>query len=91
MGLNVEYDIEELLKNIDVDKIMMKRRSNGLLLSDEHLEILKKYNFNHLNYNNLGSLIYDIEVYLNENQDASDLEWLSSTLAELNYYQNTNK
>ena len=85
------YDIEELVKDIDIDKVIMKRRSNGLLLSDEHLEILKKYHFNYLKYNTLSSLIYDIEYYLNEFSDASDLEWLSLNLAEIDYYKNTNK
>ena len=74
-----------------MDEFMLKRRENGLLLTDEDIEILKKYNFDYTKYSDLNSLIYDIEYYLNANPDSSDLDYLSSVLSEMNYYQNTNK
>ncbi len=74
-----------------MDEFMLKRRENGLLLTDEDIEILKKYNFDYTKYSDLNSLIYDIEYYLNANPGSSDLDYLSSVLSEMNYYQNTNK
>ena len=74
-----------------MDEFMLKRRENGLLLTDEDIEILKKYNFDYTKYSDLNSLIYDIEYYLNANPNSSDLDYLSSVLSEMNYYQNTNK
>lgn len=75
----------------DINRNMGKVRENGLVLSDEQVEILKRYEFDYRKYSNLSSLIYDIEYYLNECSDAEDLEWLSSSLSEINYYNNTNK
>lgn len=82
-----EIDIED----INYETKMHIKRENGLLLSDEQINILKKYNINYLKYNNMGSLIYEIEMILNDGVNYEDLENLSQELAEYNYYQNTNK
>ena len=76
--------------NINYDKKMHKLRDNGLLLSDEQIDILKKYNIEYLKYNNILSLIYEIEEILNEEYN-EDLDIISKELSEFNYYNNTNK
>ena len=76
--------------DIDFDKKMHKKRENGLLLTDEQIEILNKYDINYLKYSNISSLIYEIEEILNEEYN-DELDKISSELAEFNYYNNTNK
>lgn len=76
--------------DIDFDKKMHKKRDNGLILSDEQIEILKKYDINYLKYNNISNLIYELEEILNEEYN-EELDKVSSELAEFNYYNNTNK
>ena len=86
-----KLDINELTKEIYNDKNMLKMRGNGIYLSDNEVDILKRYNLNYKNYVSLSSLIFDIENILNEDSDIEDLEELSKRLCELNYYNNTNK
>lgn len=86
-----EIDINELIKNVYDDKGMIKMRGNGIYLSDNDIEVLKKYNIDYHNYSSVGSLIFDIEEILNEEVELDDLEDLSKRLSELNYYNNTNK
>ena len=76
--------------DIDFDKKMHKKRENGLLLTDEQIEILNKYDINYLKYSNISSLIYEIEEILNDEYN-DELDKISSELAEFNYYNNTNK
>ena len=53
---------------------------------------LKKYDIDINKYVNLNELIYDIEECLNDSYDVlDDLEWVSQSLSEYNYYNNTNK
>lgn len=66
-------------------------RGNGIYLSDNQIEVLKRYDIDYKKYISLNSLIFEIEEILNEEVDASDLEEVSSRLSELNYYNNTNK
>ena len=87
------YDIDELVQNINFESNLLQKRENGLMLSDKHIDILNRYEFDYRKYNNINSLIFDIEDYLNydNSMDTEDLEWVSIDLAERNYYQNTKK
>lgn len=85
-------------KELDVNKLVgeqetsfLKKRENGLLLSDEDIVILKRNGINYLEYNNLKSLLFAIEEILREDSDLIDLEELSIKLGEYNYYNYTNK
>lgn len=84
-------NIDELAKEVYDDKNMLKMRGNGIYLSDNEVQVLKKYNIDYKKYSSLNSLIFEIEEILNEEVDADDLEQISSKLSELNYYNNTNK
>lgn len=84
-------DISELTKDVYNDKNMIKMRGNGIYLSDNEIEVLKRYDIHYNRYVSLSGLIFDIEEILNEQNDAEDLEEISQRLAEFNYYNNTNK
>lgn len=86
-----DVDINKLINNVYDDKNMIKMRGNGIYLSDNQIEVLKRYDIDYKKYISLNSLIFEIEEILNEEVDASDLEEVSSRLSELNYYNNTNK
>ena len=88
-----EYNIDELMQNINFEDNLLQKRDNCLLLSNKHIEILNRYELDYRKYNSISSLIFDIEDYLNfENSlDTEDLEWVSNDLSERNYYQNTKK
>lgn len=88
---NKEIDINELAKDIYNDKSMIKMRGNGIYLSDNQIEVLKRYNIDYNKYVSLSSLIFEIEEILNEETDIEDLEEVSQKLAEINYYNYTNK
>ena len=88
---NEEINLNKIIDDIYDDKNMIKMRGNGIYLSDNDVQTLKKYNINYEKYSSLNSLIFEIEEILNEEVDADDLEQISSKLSELNYYNNTNK
>lgn len=89
---NKEVTVDELVKDIDFEKDMLKDYGSGILLSDTYIEILNRYQINYKEFSNINSLINEIEDYLNDScTDNDDLEWLSQQLAERNYYQNTKK
>ena len=79
---------DEIISN---EKNFLKKYNN-IYISDEQVNILKKYNINIEKYININELIYDIEECLNDSYiELEDLEWVSQTLSEYNYYNNTNK
>ena len=82
--------------NLNDDEIMgteksfMKRRENGLMLSDNDIEILKRNDINYLDYSSLEALIFKIQECLEEIDD-DELDNLNMKLGEYNYYNYTNK
>ena len=90
-------DIDTLLDNLGISLNLeneLKTRKNGLILTDEQIEILKRHNINYEEYNNIQSLIFKIEEYINDVQgymDITDIDEVSKELSEQNYYNNTNK
>lgn len=83
-------NIDEII-NLNLDKDLLKKRNNGLVLRDSWIEILKKYNIDYEKHSSLSSLIFEIEEILNYETDLEDLEKLSEKLQEINYYNYTNK
>ena len=68
------------------------KKYNNIYISEEQKDILDKYDINVNNYSDISSLIYDIENILNNSTEIlDDLEWVSQTISEYNYYNNTNK
>ena len=86
-----EVNINDLVEDINIDKNILKERSNGLVLRDSQIEILEKYNIDYKSHASLSSLIFEIEEILNYETDLEDLEELSVELQELSYYNYTNK
>ena len=63
---------------------------NGLILTDYEISVLDKYNIDYKNCIDLKSLIYYIEEILNE-ESFDDLEEVSLSISERDYYENTRK
>lgn len=82
--------MENSFDEIDFEKKFLKPRKNGLLLSDEHVEVLERYNINYTSCLSNTELLYRIDEVLNEVDDY-ELECVAQDLAERNYYANTNK
>lgn len=76
----------------EFNKRSIKKRENGIYLSDNEIEILNKYDINYKKYSSINFLLFDIQNYLNDSYvDLEDLEWVSKNISEFNYYHNTNK
>lgn len=83
-----EIDIDNMVANDD----MFLKKINNIYITQQQIDILKKYEINVDEFNDIKELIYVIEDCLNDSyDDVDDLEWVSESLAEYNYYHNTNK
>lgn len=87
----MEYDIDSLVRNLDFNKNHLVDCGNGLFLTNYEISILEKYGIHYSQYNNLKSIILKIEEILNEDSCLDDLEQISKSMAERDYYLNTKK
>lgn len=80
----------EKIINSTISKNKLIKINEKIYLTKEQIEILKKYQIPyHCNF--LNELIFYIEEILQENPDFEDLENLSLSLAEIDYYSNYRK
>jgi len=86
----VDINVNDAIELSRVERDFLKRRESGLLLSDYQISILDMCDINYKNHSNLSSLLFEIEEYLN-NEENDELEEVSRQLAEIHYYSETNK
>ena len=68
------------------------KKFGNVYITEEQNNILKKHNIYAEKYKNIDELLFKIEELLNNSiESLDDLEWVSESLSEYNYYNNTNK
>lgn len=89
-----EYKIDDLVKTIDFNSQSFKK-CGKLMLTNREIDILER---NFIDYNlatSLKDLMIKIEYVLEDEaldeDDAVELEYVLESLAERDYYENTNK
>lgn len=86
-----DYDIEEIVSSIDFSSNKLNE-VNGFMLTNREIEILDRYKINYKNCNSLKEVLFEIEEILTDMDIIDeDLDYISSTISERDYYQNTNK
>ena len=75
----------------DIDKFV--DCGNGLLLTNFEIEVLNKYKIDYKTKPTLKNLLFQIEQVLNDgiDEDLDDLDQASKSIAERDYYLNSNK
>ena len=78
-----------------MDKELLIKTKNNLLISQKDKEILSYYGIDVDNYKNINELLLAIDNILdNEDLDSDEedeLDYIANTLQERNYYLNFNK
>lgn len=87
----MDFDIEKIINEIDFTKNSLNDCGHGMFLTNFEIDTLTKYNINYNNCTSLKDVLFLIEDILNEETDLDDLETISKSIAERDYYQNTNK
>lgn len=83
-------NIDSILKSIDFEGNKLIKVNNNLYLTNNQIDILKRYDVNYERCTSLRDLMIKIEDILDYDQ-YDELEGLLDTLSERNYYENTNK
>ena len=85
----MEYDIDKIVDEMDFVGNSLNN-VNGLLLTNKEIEILDRYNIDYKKFISLKEDIYLIEDILEE-EEIEELDLISQSISERDYYQNTNK
>lgn len=84
-------EINEILNNINFNDNKLVKINNNLFLTNNQINILKRYNIDYETSSSLRDLMIKIENILDYEEDIDELEILLENLSERNYYENTKK
>ena len=87
----MENEEIDLLVSYVISNQMLKKTKNGLLLTQEEIDLLKKYDINIEDYGSMDELLMDIDDILSVDSDLEELEYLLTQLEERKYYEQVNK
>ena len=88
----MEYDIDKLVSEMDFTSNELQDIGNNILLTNKEIEILNRYKINYKKCLSLKEILFEIENVI-EDMDIveEDLDQISASIAERDYYLNTNK
>lgn len=88
-----EYNIEELLGVIDFEKNKIQTTKQNLFLTNYEIAVLKKYHIDYDNCKTAKEILQRVESIISDLEDLEqeELDQVSMSIAERDYYQNTNK
>ena len=82
---NNEISLEEAINFSNFDNLLLKRRENGLLLSDYQVSVLNRFGILYKNFNSIRDLLFEIENILDDDFD-DELDMIGEQLSEFIYY-----
>jgi len=85
-----DISIEEAIKFSNYDQLLLRRRENGILLSDYQVSVLNRNGINYKKFGNVRELLFEIENCLDDYFD-EELDLVGSQISEYIYYNDTNK
>jgi len=79
--------IDDIVKETH-ESLKLNKINDNLYLTNKEIEVLDRYNIDY--HTSIEELMFNLDEILNEN-DYEDLEEVSNSIAEFNYYHNTKK
>jgi hypothetical protein len=79
--------IDDIVKETH-ESLKLNKINDNLYLTNKEIEVLDRYNIDY--HTSIEELMFNLDEILNEN-DYEDLEEVSNSISEFNYYHNTKK
>lgn len=88
-----EYKIEELLNAIDFEQNKLQKTKQDLFLTNYEIAVLKKYHIDYDNCKMAKEILQKVENIISDldELEQEELDQVEMSIAERDYYQNTNK
>ena len=88
----MEYDIDKLVGQMDFSSNNLVDCGNGRMLTNGEISVLKRFDIDYMKCSTLKEILYNIQTVLNDDEgDFEELDVVAASIAERDYYQNTNK
>ena len=86
----MDFDIDKINSETNFEDNFIGYTKNDIVLSNKEMEVLKRNEIDYENIDTVSRLLTEIDDVLIDNDD-EELESVSMSISERNYYNNTNK
>ena len=86
----MDYDIDKINDSTNFEENFIGFDNGTIMLSNKEMEVLKRNEIDYENIPTVSMLLTTIDDVLLDNDD-EELESISLSISERNYYNNTNK
>ena len=90
MVITLNIKLKEAIESIDFSANSLVNCGNGLFLTNYEIQVLTKYGISYCNCSSLKEVLFKVEELLNI-KCFDDLEQVSGSIAERDYYWYSNK
>ena len=88
----MDIDINKVVSEMDFESNKLNTVGNNLMLTNKEIEILNRYKIDYNKCTSLKEILFEVEEILNDMDIVDEeLDYISQSIAERDYYQNTNK
>ena len=88
----MEYDIDQLVGQLDFSSNELQVIGKNIMLTNHEIEVLERYKIEYTRCNSLKEILFEVEDMISDMDDVDEeLEAISQSISERDYYQNTNK
>ena len=88
----MDYDIEKIVSEMDFTSNQLQMVGKNLMLTNHEIEVLNRYKIDYLKCTSLKEILFEVEELIGDMDIVEDdLESISQSISERDYYQNTNK
>ena len=83
-----EYPVNQIIDEMNFSDYQYQTLKSGVMLTNWEISVLEQYHVPYQKCLSLKEILYEIEEILSQ-EDLEELEKVSSSISERDYYQNT--
>ena len=86
----MDYSIDEVIQNMNFSDYQFQTLKSGLMLTNWEISVLEQYHVPYQKCHSLKEILFEIENIISTLVNCAELDSVSISISERDYYQNTN-
>ncbi len=86
----MDYPVNDLIQDMNFSDYQFQTLKNGLMLMNWEISVLDQYHVPYQKCHSLKEILFEIETVISTLDNCEELDLVSSSISERDYYQNTN-
>ena len=86
----MDYPVNDLIQDMNFSDYQFQTLKNGLMLMNWEISVLDQYHVPYQKCHSLKEILFEIETIISTLDNYEELDLVSNSISERDYYKNTN-